>query len=73
LIPFVLEEQFSIGREETSTKQENKYCISKTFLYQWLEDLYFAALSVEVLKKYLFLLFCNDNVYLTAKAVLSEL
>lgn len=65
---------FSINREETSTEQEkNKYCISKVFLYQVLEDLYFAAPSVQILKTNLFLLICNDNVCLIVKDVFSEL
>lgn len=68
------EEQFSIDREDTSTEQEkNKYYISKTFLYQWLEDMYFAALNAQALKKNLLLLICNDNVYLIVKDVFSEL
>lgn len=67
------EEQFSIDRVETSTEQENnKYYISKTFLDQWLEDLCFAALNVQVLKTNLFLLICNDNVHLIVKDVFSE-
>lgn len=66
--------RFSINREETSTEQEkNKYCISKVFLYQVLEDLYFAAPSVQILKTNLFLLICNDNVCLIVKDVFSEL
>lgn len=65
---------FSINREETSTEQEkNKYWISKVFLYQVLEDLYFAAPSVPILKTNLFLLICNDNVCLIVKDVFSEL